>query len=117
MRIFRLKVWWILGSVLFFATSCLHHSPSEISRSGVITKDTMILLLTDMHLADADAQSKMMVMDSMQRLYKQSFESIFNHYKINTNRFKKSLKFYTEHPKEMDDIYVQVISNLSKLNN
>ena len=88
-----------------------------MSRSSVITKDTMILLLTDMHLADAQAQSNIMSMDSIQKLYNQSFESIFNHYKINTNRFKKSLKFYTEHPKEMDDNYVQVVSNLSKLNN
>ena len=90
---------------------------TAISKDGVIAKDTMILLFTDMHLADADAQLKNANFDSSNFILKKDFEIIFAHYNINQKRFQQSLKYYTSHPKEMDDMYVQVVSNLSKLNN
>ncbi len=97
--------------------ACSSKNNAEKPTASIISKDSMILILTDMHLADADAQLRRVAFDSSKVLLKNDFETIFSHYNINTNRFKQSLKYYTAHPKEMDEMYVQVVTNLSKLNN
>ncbi len=97
--------------------SCASKKNAEKPAVSIISKDSMILILTDMHLADADAQLRRVTFDSSNVVLKKDFETIFGHYNINTNRFKQSLKYYTSHPKEMDEMYVQVVTNLSKLNN
>ena len=83
----------------------------------ILPKDSMILILTDMHLADADAQVRNLMLDSSRALLKSNYRIIFAHYRINQQRFKKSLNYYTQRPKELDEMYAQVVNNLSKLNN
>ena len=97
--------------------ACASKKNVEKPTASIISKDSMILILTDMHLADADAQLRRVTFDSSNVVLKKDFETIFSRYNINTNRFKQSLKYYTSHPKEMDEMYVQVVNNLSKLNN
>ena len=97
--------------------ACSSKNNAEKPTVSIISKDSMILILTDMHLADADVQLRKVGLDSNNLVMKKNMETIVGHYNINTNRFKQSLKYYTSHPKEMDEMYAQVVTNLSKLNN
>jgi hypothetical protein len=55
--------------------------------------------------------------DSSEVLYKKYYGQIFENHKINTNQFKKSLQYYTQHPEFMDQMYMKVVENLSIKNN
>jgi hypothetical protein len=78
----------------------------------------MILIFADMHLADAAIQSLKINNDSSKHLYQIYYSQIFNRYKINNALFKNSLQYYTQHPDEMDAMYMKVIEELgAKQNN
>lgn len=105
-----------LLALFIFFVACKHAPTKVLSADGVIAKDTMVAIFTDMHLADAAVQVDGLTNDSMQKTYRLYYQQIFNRYKINTQQFNYSLKYYTQHPEEMDAVYLKVIEELGKKN-
>lgn len=96
---------------LFF-TSCSHNKKVKIPED-VLCQDTMVEVLTDIHLVKA-AQQLNMVIDSADTNKSAPFEYVWKKHHITEDEYKKSLEFYTYNSNMLDSIYENVLNNLSK---
>ncbi len=93
---------------LFSCTSKEVNIPSE-----VIPKDTMLMLMMDIHLAEAGIRT--VAPDDSVSFYTVSYyHFIFDKYKVDKKRFQQSLKFYTDHTELLHDIYQKMIEEMSR---
>lgn len=89
------------------------------SNNSPIPKDKMVKLMTDIHLSevygtmvnDSLHQSINRNMDSIAFYYK----SILAHHDVTIEDFKKSLDWYSDHPIELDSVYIEVQNEMIKL--
>lgn len=105
MDIFR-----FVAVVIILFCSC---SESSKSKTNIISQDSLVKIIIDMHLADAIllnplVQSKISDVSS-NKLY----HSVLQKYNITKERFVESIKFYAENPVVLDSIYDKVIEQLN----
>jgi hypothetical protein len=81
--------------------------------NDIICQDTMVGVLTDIHLVQA-SQRLGMPIDSADTGRFTSFEYVWKKHHITENEYKKSLDFYTHNSALLDSIYENVLSDLSK---
>jgi hypothetical protein len=79
----------------------------------VLSRDTMAIVLTDIHLVQA-SQRLGVVMDTTDTVSYTSFRYVWNKHHITEAEYKKSLDFYTHSPGMLDSIYEKVLTNLSR---
>ncbi|HTN47452.1 MAG TPA: DUF4296 domain-containing protein [Flavipsychrobacter sp.] len=77
-------------------------------------------VLEDIHLAEA--YSSMVARDSGIRTSQKNNDSlasyyqlILEHHKLSANQFEESLKWYKQHPEELDSIYAKMIDHIAVL--
>jgi hypothetical protein len=89
-------------------------SESKELPKGILPEQKMVALLIDLHWSDAKiAQSAYTNTDSAQYHYWQLESAIFKRYKTDTLTFRKSLAYYSQQPKLLEEIYAIVIDSLS----
>ncbi len=93
-------------SALIFIASCKDNKGD----TGVIDKNKMALILTDVHLVDGSLQAHG-VNDSIYKYGANRYKLVFKKYGIDSTLFNKSLKYYAGDPKQMVAIY----DNIAKL--
>ncbi len=82
--------------------------------SGTLSKDKMVKILTEIHLAEAAAQQAgFLEADSTQVYYKYLEKKIFRKYKTDSTHYHDSYSFYTDHPKLLQEIYTIVVDTLA----
>src|SRR6187549_2455985 len=90
--------------------------PVEIP-SDVISKDSMIVILTDVHLAEAVLQLKNLSRnDSTKQIALGYYQWVFEKHKITPEQFNRSFDFYVKQPELMTTMYDSVITRLSARN-
>lgn len=101
----------VLGLLLL--TSCEDHSILKIPK-GIIPKDSMAMILTDIHLVEgAKIGNSIMGDDNVSAdVY---YQKVYNKYHTTKTRFEQSFQFYSDNPSAMNDIYDTVIENLNKI--
>jgi len=103
-------IFYLLFSIIVFS-SC---SKKEISiPRGIISKQEMVSLLVDLHIAQA-ATSRNQMTDSARHQMKDYTPFIFSSHQITKEQYDNSLAFYTKNPELLDEIYDQVINELSR---
>jgi hypothetical protein len=95
---------------LLLLVSCVE-SKKEIP-VGVISKDTMARVLINVHLAEAKVSIKNLPPDSSLIYYQILRENIYKKFGINQEKFDKSMSYYTNNVKELDQIYEVVVDSL-----
>ena len=81
--------------------------------ADVIPKDTMVNVLMDIHIAEAGLKSVPQDTLNPQNI-KTYYDAIYKKYNTNDSVFNKSLKFYTDHPDLLENIYQKIIEEMSK---
>jgi hypothetical protein len=100
---------------LFFLISCLNEEAEVKIPDDILIKKKMALLLADIHLAQAECQTKNITKtDSTGKVQGIDYERIFHKHKTTKDQYKKSLSFYTEHPDLFSVVYEEVINELSR---
>lgn len=94
------------------SASCGNGNKVKIPKD-VIPPDSMVEVLTDIHMVKA-AQQLGMVIDTTDTSKFISFNYVWKKHRITEGQYKKSLDFYTHNPATLDSIYENVLSNLSK---
>lgn len=94
------------------AVSCGNGNKVKIPKD-VISPDSMVEVLTDIHLVKA-AQQLSMIIDTADTGKFTSFNYVWKKHHITEDQYKNSLNFYTHNPATLDSIYENVLSNLSK---
>lgn len=99
-----------LFAFLLFACS---KKPVEVP-TDVLTKEQIIPVLVDIHLAQS-AVTVYQYNDTLKYNINELTAAILKNKNVTTEKFKKSLKFYSDNPELMDEIYQQVISDLTEI--
>ncbi|HLP51877.1 MAG TPA: DUF4296 domain-containing protein [Chitinophagales bacterium] len=81
---------------------------------NVIPMEKMELILADMHIADAVAETKAQMGMSEQLIVQEYHEQIFINHGVTRAEFLSSYKFYQDNPKLMDIMYDKILADLSK---
>ena len=80
-----------------------------------IRRTKLVQILADMHLADAVAEDQ--CRESRSKIFLQSKQysnAILKHYEVTQADFDETWNYYTQHPLEMDELYEQVIEEITK---
>jgi hypothetical protein len=107
----------ITGLLLIFLLGSCYHTASDpdFNMAMVIPADSMVALLTDIHLADGVINTIKVKDKSIPHLSNEYFEAVLDKHKIGRDTFEESLRYYAYHTEELDKIYEKVIVNLSKI--
>ncbi|MGQ9845911.1 MAG: DUF4296 domain-containing protein [Bacteroidales bacterium] len=94
-----------------FLFSCKQNS-TEIPE-GVISRDSMINIIVDLHLVDAVLQNPMTQSKVGDIPSNNLYKAVMKKYHISKERFDKSMDFYSDNPVMLDSMYDSVIEKLS----
>ena len=82
---------------------------------NVIPRDSMILMLTDVHIAESTIQIRNLGRsDTTRQEAYARYRYIFNKYKVNDERFRESFEFYRSQPEYFHKMYDEVLARLSE---
>jgi hypothetical protein len=100
----------ILFLLLLVAVACSEKRPENI-----LLPNIMEAVLTDMHVAEGFLNTRPSAIDSLKQLGVGYREEIYKKHQTNQEQFTASFDYYNLHPEELDSIYADVITNLSKM--
>jgi len=96
-------------TLLFSFVSC-EEKQKEIP-SNVISQEKLVEVITEIELAQALIKLKFANQDTINS--QQLFEEVYNNFEITEENYNKSLSYYSQDPKLLEEMYVKVINNLS----
>lgn len=102
---------------LLFLSSCGQEEKSVVVPVDVLPKEKMAQVLTDIHLAEAETNLKILP-DSASTILMAigiRLQKIFEKHEITKAQYEKSLSFYIDHPELLNQIYEKVLNALSKM--
>lgn len=80
----------------------------------ILKQKEMSSILTDIHIAQSAVNNKI-VTDSMNYTFNDYLNYILKQRKIKKEEFLSSLKFYSEHPDILQEVYDSVLTSLSRM--
>lgn len=90
--------------------------PEVIVPSTVISRDSMISILSDMHLAEAAIQLRNLGSSDTARAESYArYRYVFRKYNISAEQFRQSFSFYRSQPEYFNKMYKEVITRLSEI--
>lgn len=101
----------IFGLLILLFCAC---SQTQKKPEGLIPRDQMASILTDIHIAEAAATYKTIAGDSLVKFVLAQDEHIFLKHRTTKTEFMKSYRFYADDPKVLNEIYAEVINEISK---
>jgi hypothetical protein len=96
--------------LVFLYTSC--SKKQEHSSQTNISKDTMVMVLSELHVSQAGIGIRGLDADSAERLYNLEKYQILKRYGLTDNRFKANYNAYLQQVEEMEHIYARVVDSL-----
>jgi|ERR1043165_5614208 hypothetical protein len=102
----------LIPLILILLSACKAELPSV--PKDLIQMDEMKLILTDMHIADAVAETKAQVGMNEKMTAQGYHEQIFKNHGTAREEFLRSYKFYEANPKLLDKMYDDILIELSK---
>lgn len=96
----------------FFACDNDEVSNEQLIKEGILPVEDFTDLMTDVQLLEGHLNTnrvnQVFIMDSSKNYYKE----IFNRYNITQEEYKENLKYYTERPKVLEDVYKKIEEKL-----
>ncbi|MDD4143080.1 MAG: DUF4296 domain-containing protein [Prolixibacteraceae bacterium] len=106
---------FILLLVCFFICSSCDKPPIE-KPADLISEDKMIVLLTDIHLAEATFMNRHYQDSLISKSSSANFyHSVLGKHQVPDSVFEKSYVFYLSRPKKFEKMYRQVMNNLNEM--
>ncbi|MCX7953782.1 MAG: DUF4296 domain-containing protein [Bacteroidales bacterium] len=102
--------------ILVFLTlfSCTNNAKQP---PNIIPKDTLVDILIDMHLCDALLNINEIISKYDSIKATALYLSVLKKYKINKERFLKTIDYYSDNPNLFNKIYEQAIEKLEDMRN
>jgi hypothetical protein len=104
----------LFGIFLLTLIGCSRFKTGSSTPSGIISQDSMIGILVDIHVADAVADQRFGADKPNRAFINAMYEQIYKNHHITAAQYKESYKYYETHPAEMDKMYEQIITEISK---
>jgi hypothetical protein len=100
------------GCLLFISLSACTKNSTDIP-SDIIPKDSMVYIMMDVHLAEAAVKTA--AADTNYKLnIRTYYDHIYKKYNTTDSNFNKSLKFYTDNPELLEQIYQKIAEEMSR---
>lgn len=100
----------VMVATLLLLTSC---TSSQEEKKEVLPADQFGEILLEIHLAEAKAMDQAFQQDSSQITLKGDYLFIFEEHGIDPEIFFESFDYYSDHPKQLADIYAEIHARLS----
>ena len=91
-------------SLLLFVYAC----GSDKAPKDILNSNTMVGLLTEIHIADGSMFNTVQVPDSLYKYGTGRYLAVFKNFHTDSVQFRKSIKYYSNRPEELQKIYEQV---------
>lgn len=102
----------LYGCLLLIGFSACSKNQANIP-SNIIPKDSMVLIMSDIHIAEAAVKTA--AADTNYKLnIKTFYDHIYKKYNTTDSNFNKSLKFYTDNPALLEEIYQKIAEEMSR---
>lgn len=82
--------------------------------ANAIPEEKMVMIMADLQIADALVDNRSAPMTTNVPLTNALYKQILHNYGVQPGQFKLTYKYYENHPELMDQLYVQVITEISK---
>jgi hypothetical protein len=113
-KVLRVKIIPIVVcATLCFISACSEPKQEPIP-VGIIAQDTMVQMLTEIHLLESSLSVRIADESSLKNTRNAIKSKIYSNYGVSKEQFYKSYKYYAEKPVLIDSIYINVISEISK---
>lgn len=80
--------------------------------AGLIARDTMVNLLVDMHVAQADVGMRNLPQDSADNLIFIKRTKILKSHNVDEEAFRDSYSYYLNNIQQMEEIYARIVDSL-----
>jgi hypothetical protein len=98
--------------IIYLLISCRGKSYVKIPQ-GIVTPDTMSVILSDIHILQASAQLGYSQSPNDTSL-KMAYESIWKKHHLTDSSYNQSMRFYCDNAKLLDSVYEKVLNNLNR---
>jgi len=105
---FIMPVFFIITSFVIFS-SC---SSKERVPEGVLTKDQMVNVLIELHIAEEKVNQLKLPIDSSKTLAAVMKDKVLEKTNVEDTVFEDSFNYYLDRPKEMEQIYTAIVDSL-----
>ena len=100
----------IVFSFLLACSSSQESMPEEI-----LSQNEFASILKEVHLAEGVFElQKTNIKEGAQNALSNSYQKIFSSHNINETIFQKTLEYYANHPSELEEIYADVIEEITE---
>ena len=109
-----LRLFWLIAFSCLI--SCTPSDPladkPKIPSDSIISEDQMVLMLADIHLADAGLLIKRNRGEKTDKLATKYYEGIFQKYHISADRYQMNLDYYRQDFEVLEKLYEKVVVEL-----
>jgi hypothetical protein len=106
-----MKFRWFIVFVLLLAFAC----GGEKLPKGILTKEKMVPMLVDQHLAEQIFSLRFNVGLKNDSVIDDLYLSILKKYGVERNKFEQSVFYYSKHPEKYKEIYDEVLNRLNAM--
>jgi hypothetical protein len=100
--------------IFFWATLNLASCKHAQSDQSVIKRDQMVSILTDLHIVDGGMYNSVSVNpDTLYKYGTARYLALFKRHHVDSSMFRRSLKYYTGKPVELQAMYDEILKNLA----
>lgn len=99
--------------LLFFALTFFTSCDFESAPAGILPKDKMISVLTDIQVVDSYVTS--IPPDSVKKNKIDFYQSVFKKHETDSLQFRKSLEYYSRDPEKMRLMYEEIQTAIDTL--
>lgn len=96
-----------------FLTACHSTIQRHPEPDNLISKDKMVLLMTDLMKVEGHIQTRDISVSKYYKTAQKTGKSIFKKHKVSENQFEESLKYYGTRQVEMEAIYDDILNILN----
>jgi hypothetical protein len=86
---------------------------SVVNKDGVLTREKMVAVLTEVYLAEEKTNRLGLSRDSAEKVFDLLQVKVFDKTGVPDSVFRKSVNFYLERPKELEEIYTALVDSLN----
>lgn len=105
-----------LTAVAFLVSACHSCTPEAVQLpEGILSKDKMIDVLLDIHVAESSTESRGLTTIQLNQLVSVKYEEVMKKHRTTFRVFEKSFDYYMEHPDQFEEIYLEIVNRLTAL--
>ena len=104
----------ILFPLIILLFSCSENK-RQLNSSDIIERTSFVRILEEVHLIEAEYQlTKINIKEKSGNKLINDYTNLYSKFKITELQFENTMNYYSNHSKELEGLYEEVLNNLKK---